>query len=119
MMDYGATRLREAWFKQAIFKQPVYVPADQIGKVMNMYQQMSDDYFAACTVQPPPTKVFVSRQLYCSVMKMAGFNEHTNHLHFYGSHQLSAEYKSQLNDQKQSVYVQIDPTRTTDEYFFQ
>lgn len=120
IMDYGAARLREAWFKQAIFKQPVYyASADRIGMVINLNQQISDDYFAACTVQSPPTKILVSRRLYITIIRMPGFNENTNHLHFYHPYQLTADYKPRLDEPIQSVYVQIDPTRTDNEYFFQ
>ncbi len=119
LMDYGAERLRESWFRQATFKQPVYAPADRIGQIMNTQNDLAEAYFKHSELVTVPKKVLVSRRLYSSITKMPGFNENTNRLHFYHQYQLAAGYKPTLHDPNHSVYVQIDPTRAENEYTFQ
>lgn len=83
------------------------------------YKQISADYTTACSVQPAPIKMAVSRQLYAQITKMPMFVERTNHLHFLRPDQLTEDYKPQLDETNQSVYVQIDPSYKENEYTFQ
>lgn len=116
LLDYGAKSLSDSWFKQAIGPSYVAAPADPVGRILNAYHTMKENYLQLSTTSAP-TKVMVSRTLYGVVCKMPCFNHQTNHLYFFTPEEMQPDHKPTCDDDKH-VYVQIDPDRQGPEDFF-